>query len=173
MAECDFCSLAEKGEKIYEDDKSVAIASPMPASKGHVLVIPKEHFTILEQIPDFIAGHLFVLANKISTVMFETMRVHGTNVIIENGSAAGQKFAHFSINVIPRSENDGLGFSWTPKKLSDEEMSSAELQLKEHTKNVGGFEKEENKPIMLDETKTTVLPVTENDYLLRQLRRIP
>lgn len=172
MAECDLCEIAEKGEKIFEDGKSFAAMSPEPASRGHAIIAPKEHFTILEQVPDFITGHLFSLANKISTAMFETLRVHGTNIIIENGSAAGQKVAHVSINVIPRSENDGLGFSWTPTTVSDEEMSAAELQLNEETANIGGFRKEETKLIAV-EKEETVIPETEEDYQLRQLRRIP
>src|SRR3989338_3155345 len=115
MGDCAYCDLAEKGDKLFEDDNAIAAMSPEPASRGHALVMPKEHFTILEQVPDFIAGRLFALANKISTAMFETLRVSGTNIIIENGSAAGQKIAHLSINIIPRSENDGLGFNWMPK----------------------------------------------------------
>ena len=164
--------MAEKGEKLFEDDKAAVVPSKNPASRGHVLVMPKEHFTILEQIPDFLAGHLFSIANKASTAIFETLRVNGTNIIIENGIAAGQKIAHFSINVIPRSENDGIGFIWQPIQVSDDEMSSAELQLKEHTKNVGAFQKEEKKVIEVND-REEVMPGDEEDYLLRQLRRIP
>ena len=69
-------------------------------------------------------------------------------------------------------ENDGLGFNWMPRQLPDEEMSTAELQLKEHTKNVGGFQKDEGKPITVQDEKT-VLPTSEDDYFIRQLRRIP
>lgn len=172
MAECEHCEMALKGERLFEDEKVAVVPSNRPASRGHALVIPKEHFTILEQIPDFLAGHLFSIANKVSTSIFETMRVHGTNIIIENGIAAGQKIAHFAINIIPRSENDGIGFVWQPMQVSDEEMSSAELQLKEHTKNLGLFQKEEKKLLEVS-GKEDVIPANEEDYLLRQMRRIP
>ena len=171
MTECDYCKLIETGNVIYDDNKVVVALAPTPASLGHVIIIPKEHFTILEQMPDFIAGHMFSVANKVSTAIFETLRVHGTNIIIENGVSAGQRIAHFAINVIPRSENDGLGFNWMPKHLSDDDMSTAELQLKEHTKNVGVFEPEK-KAIKFDETQETI-PSNDEDYTLRQLRRIP
>ncbi len=164
--------MAEKGEKLFEDEKVAVVPSRNPASRGHALVIPKEHFTIMEQIPDFLAGHLFSIANKVSTSILETLRTHGTNIIIENGIAAGQKIAHFSINVIPRSENDGIGFIWQPMQVSDEELSGIELQLKEHTKNIGVFQKEEKK-VMEVSGKEDVIPANDEDYLLRQMRRIP
>ena len=63
MANCDHCNIPEN-ERIFEDGNAIVTLSPQPAGPGHVLVIPKEHFTILEQIPDFIAGHLFSIANK-------------------------------------------------------------------------------------------------------------
>ncbi|MAG15866.1 hypothetical protein CMO88_02290 [Candidatus Woesearchaeota archaeon] len=169
---CDYCEIVEKGEKLFEDDKLVVALSPVPASLGHVLVIPKEHFTILEQIPDFIAGHLFNVTNTVSTSVFETLRVHGINIIIENGISAGQRIAHFAINIVPRSENDGLGFNWTPKKFDDEEMSTVELQLKEQTDTIGGFEKEEKKALTVDDAHETI-PTNEDDYMLKQLNRLP
>ncbi len=164
--------MALKGEALFEDDKLAVVPSRRPASRGHILVIPKEHYTILEQIPDFLAGHLFSTANRASTKIFETLRVHGTNIMIENGIAAGQRIAHFAINIIPRSENDGIGFVWQPKQVSDDEMSAAELQLKEHTKNIGIFQKEEKKALEFND-KEEVMPGDEGDYILRQLRRIP
>jgi len=171
VAECDYCKLIERGNLIFDDKNVVVAISPSQAGLGHVLVIPKEHFTILEQIPDFIAGHMFSIANNISTAIFETLRAHGTNIIIENGVSAGQRIAHFAINVVPRSENDGLGFNWLPKRLSDDEMSTSELQLKEHAKNIGAFEKEK-KTITFDEKQESI-PDSDEDYTLRQLRRIP
>ncbi len=172
MAECEHCEMALKGETIFEDDNRAFVQSRSPASRGHVLVIPKEHYTILEQIPDFLAGHLFNTANRVSTAIFEMLRVNGTNVIIENGIAAGQRVAHFAINIVPRSENDGIGFAWQPRQISDDEMSVAELQLKEQAMNIGGFQKEEKKLMEVNE-KENVMQSEDDDYLLRQMKRIP
>ena len=174
MATCEYCTLVEKGEKIVEDDKSVVVLSAAPASKGHLLVLPKQHYTILEQVPDFLAGHLFNVANTVSTMLFETLRIHGTNIIIENGTAAGQKIAHMAINIIPRSENDGLGFNWQPRQLSEDAMSSAELQLKDASKNIGAFEAEKKEPVNVDKKEKVIrAPDEAESYLLRQLHRIP
>ena len=171
MADCEYCRIPEN-ERIFEDDKAIVALSPAPCSPGHVLVVPKEHFTILEQVPDFITGHLFSIANRISTAIFERMRVQGTNIIAENGIAAGQKIAHFAISVIPRSDNDGLGFNWEPVQSSEDELSTVELQLKEESKDVGDFEKEKKEPIKADVSKE-VIQSSEEDYKLRQLRRMP
>ena len=172
MANCNHCNIPEN-ERIFEDGNAIVTLSPKPAGPGHVLVIPKEHFTILEQIPDFIAGHLFSIANKMSTTLFERMRVNGTNVIAQNGIAAGQKIAHFAINVIPRTENDGLGFNWQPVELSEEELATVELQLKEESKSIGDFEKEKKKPIKVEDKQKELVSGSKEDYKLRQLRRLP
>ena len=172
MADCDHCNIPEN-ERIFEDETAIVALSSKPASPGHVLVIPKEHFTILEQIPDFIAGHLFSVANKISTTIFERMRVNGTNVIAQNGIAAGQKIAHFALNVIPRTENDGLGFNWPPVEASEEELDTVQLQLKEESKGIGDFEREKKEPIKIEDEKKELISGSEEDYKLRQLRRLP
>ena len=172
MANCDHCNIPEN-ERIFEDGNAIVTLSPQPAGPGHVLVIPNEHFTILEQVPDFIAGHLFSIANKMSTTLFERMRVNGTNVIAQNGIAAGQKIAHFAINVIPRTENDGLGFNWQPVEVSEEELATVELQLKEESKSIGDFEKEGKKPIKVEDKQKELVSGSKEDYKLRQLRRLP
>lgn len=172
---CEFCELMEKGEnKVYEDEKVVAMLSTRPASIGHILVMPKEHYPIIEQVPDYIIAHLFQITNKISTAIFEAIRVQGTNIIVTNGVAAGQRYNHFIVNIIPRAPDDGLSFQWKSKQLSEEEMSTVELQVKEKTKNIGGFEKEPEKPVEMDREAKVISESKENEnYLLKQLRRIP
>ena len=170
---CEICELIG-GRKhiVYEDEKVVAMLSTRPAAMGHILVMPKSHYSIVEQAPDYIVNHLFKIVNKISMVVFEVLKVHGTNVIVTNGVAAGQRFNHFIVNIIPRMQDDGLNFQWQPKQLTEEEMSTVELQVKEQTKNIGGFEREPEKPVEIEEKKE-VLPADEDNYLTKQLRRIP
>ena len=95
-----------------------------------------------------------------------------TNVIIENGTGAQQQIPHLSLGIIPRVEGDGLNFQWQPKKLSDEQMGLAELQLKELTKNFG-IEPEKKEPIKLDDEKAKGEAVKKSSYMTRQLRRLP
>jgi len=172
--ECILCQIIDgkiPSEKIYEDENILAILDINGANPGHVFVIPKEHFTILEQVPDFLVGKLFDTANRISSCLFETMNIQGTNVFITNGVAAGQAAAHFMINIIPRKDNDGINITWQPKQLTEDEMSTVELQLKEATKNIGGFEtKSEIEKISTQESESIS---DEDNYLMRQMRRIP
>lgn len=171
---CHYCqAIADKAKgKIYEDDKVVALLEEKPASQGHVLVIPKEHYPIIEQVPDFIVSHSFDIANKISIALFETLKAQGTNIIVNNGIAGGQESAHFMINVIARKENDGLNFQWVTKQLSEEEMSTVELQMKEQAKSIGEFQSEKAKPIEM-ETKAKKIASGEENYLWKRARRVP
>jgi len=163
-----------KGKKglLFEDDKLAILLAPKPATAGHILLVPKEHRTILEQVPDFVIGKLFDKANKVSMAVFEALGAEGTNILVNNGTAAGQTTTHCVINVLPRRENDGLSFVWQPKQLSEEEMSTIELKLKEETKNIGAFEKEQPKPKELPKPEE-VKEAEEVNYLLKQLERLP
>ncbi len=172
MSNCNLCTLAEeKKDLLYEDERLVALLHPTPAREGHILIVPKQHFAIMEQVPDFVMSELFIKTNKISTACFEGLGADGTNIIIRNGIAAGQKQNHFSIDVIPRKENDGLNFAWVTKRLSEEEMSTVELKLKEEVQGVGEFEKEKPKPLEIK--KPQELSDSEDDYLMKQLKRLP
>ena len=176
MADCKICAMSEKGElkKIYEDVKVIAALSPEPVSQGHILIIPKKHYPILEQIPDYDIAYMFDIANKISISLFEVLQVQGTNIFVENGIAAGQKYSHFMINLIPRMPNDGINLEWTPKQLTEEEMSTIELKVKEQIGIVGNFEEEKKEPIKLDKKPETIKESKdEEDYLIKSLRRIP
>lgn len=171
MISCKFCEAVEKKEGlVYEEDGAAIILNKSPAMPGHLLVLPKEHFTIIEQTPDATVKKLAKLSNKASTALLKVLGASGTNVIIENGTGAEQQVPHISLNVIPRIEGDGLNFQWQPKKLSDEQMSMIELQLKEQTKDMG-VAPDKKEPVKLDGAKGEV--VKKSNYLTRQLRRIP
>ena len=168
---CQYCdSIAKKERVVFEDDISVIMLHPSPAMPGHVIALPKQHFTILEQTPDDIIRKLAALANKASTALVNVLGATGTNVIVENGTAAEQQVPHLSINVIPRVDGDGMNFQWHPKKISEEQMSLIELQMKEQTKSLG-VEAEKKEPLKMDEPKSE--PVKKGDYLTRQLKRRP
>jgi len=142
------------------------------ANPGHCFVMPKNHYPIIEQVPDIEIGRLFQVSNKISSAIFECLQIQGTNIFIANGIPAGQTVAHFTINVIPRKDNDGINLQWQPKQLSEEEMSTVELKLKEQTKNIGHFEKEEKKA-KVQIPKPVALSEDEEGYFSKQMRRLP
>lgn len=158
-------------KKIYEDDLVMAVLDVNGANPGHCFVLPKNHYPIIEQVPDIEIGRLFQVSNKISSAIFESLGAQGTNLFVANGIPAGQTVAHFTINVVPRKENDGINLQWQPKQLTEEEISTVELKLKEQTKSIV-IEKEEKKtkekipkPVSLSEE--------EEEYFTKQMRRLP
>ena len=170
---CQIISNKVPSKKIYEDDLVLAVLDVNGANPGHCFVMPKNHYPIIEQVPDAEIGKLFQVSNKVSTAIFETLGAHGTNIFVANGIPAGQTVAHFIINVIPRKENDGINLQWQPKQLSEEEMSTVELKLKEQAKNAGNFEKDAKKEQKIHAPKPVFRSEEEEEYFTRQMRRIP
>lgn len=175
MSECDLCQQIEKKiGVVYEDDEITALLSPTPASTGHLVVAPKQHHIILEQVPDWVMGKMFTTANKLSISLFEGMGVHGTNIHIANGEPAGQVVPHIAVNVVPRNENDGLNLLWQPKQLPEEEMASAEAALKEETKSIMSFITEKPSKAEVKKAEKIAYKLSdEENYLIKSLRRIP
>lgn len=172
---CLVCQIIEgkiPSKKIYEDDLVMAVLDVNGSSPGHCFVIPKNHYPIIEQVPDVEVSRLFQVSNKISSAIFESLGAQGTNIFVANGIPAGQTVAHFMINIIPRKENDGINLQWQPKQLNEEEISTIELKLKEQAKNIGYFEKEEKKP-RVHAPKPVSFSEEEDEYFIKQMRRLP
>ena len=172
---CIVCQIIENkipSKKIYEDELVLAVLDVNGANPGHCFVMPKIHYPIIEQVPSEDIGRLFQVSNKISGAIFESLSAKGTNIFVANGVPAGQTIAHFTINVIPRMENDGINLLWQPRQLSEEEMSTVELRLKEQTKNIGNFEKEV-KQAKMQALEPAFLPEDEEEYFSKQMRRLP
>lgn len=138
---CKLCNIKENKPllqmmKVYQDEKAIALLSKKPASICHVILFPTNHYTIIEQVPDDEIAHLFSVANKISRAMFESLNIQGTNIFVQNGVAAGQEEPHFIVHIIARTENDGIKLQWEPKKMSDEQLGTAELSYKQFTDGI-------------------------------------
>ena len=169
MAECIICDLVEGKipiKRIYEDDEILAFLDFNAGNIGHSFVVPKKHIPIFEQVPDELVEKLFKIANKVSTALFETLKIDGTNIFITNGVSAGQTVAHFTINVIPRKEKDGINLQWEPKQLSEEEMSTVELKIKESAENV--IPKPEPKQ---QTAEKTIIKGNDENYLWKSMNR--
>lgn len=121
--QCIFCQIITgkiPSKKVYDDDLCQAILDVNPAAKGHLLLLPKEHYAIMPQIPEKVIGYLFTVSKNLSQIMLKVLKVSGTNIFIANGPAAGQRAQHFLIHIIPRLESDGV-FP-VPEKLIDKAM---------------------------------------------------
>lgn len=123
--QCPFCLMVQGQipvKKVYEDDICLAILDINPANKGHILLFPKTHYQLLAQADDNEVAHLFKIANKLSTAVFEAVEAQGTNILVANGPVAGQTSPHVLINIIPRFEKDKVSIGWQPQKIDEKEM---------------------------------------------------
>ena len=120
---CIFCKIAA-GEipsaTIYEDDDFRVILDIEPASKGHALILPKDHYANLYELPEELASKALVVAKKVITKMTEIVGCDGYNVLQNNGEAAGQTVFHFHMHLIPRYKEDDVTIKWNPGALTDE-----------------------------------------------------
>jgi|SRR3989344_2538838 len=121
MDECIFCKIV-RGEIpssiVLDTDKVIAFLDIRPVNKGHVLVVPKEHFETLLDGSENILRDMIVAAKKIGKSFRKALKADGFNLGMNNFAAAGQVVFHAHLHVIPRFENDGLQH-W-PGKTYDE-----------------------------------------------------
>lgn len=122
-AQCPFCQIVNgkiPSKKVYEDDLLLGILDINPASKGHILLLPKEHYPIMPLIPPDTFKELFRKANALSKVCQKALLCSSTTMFIANGGAAGQQSSHFMMHVIPRDKGDGLECLEPPKNDLDD-----------------------------------------------------
>lgn len=130
---CIFCKIAN-GEipsaTVYEDDEFRAILDLGPASKGHALILSKNHFKDICEADDATAGKLFPLAAKIGAAMKKGLGADGFNIVQNNGSSAGQTVFHLHVHVIPRYEGGPTIVSWDPGKAESDELTKTADMIK-------------------------------------------
>ena len=120
---CIFCKIAN-GEipsaTVYEDDRFRAILDMGPASKGHTLILPKEHFKDVCALDEGYASRVLSLGGKIGAAMKKSLGCSGFNLVQNNGASAGQTVFHFHMHLIPRYKDDDVKMGWKPGKLTEE-----------------------------------------------------
>ena len=92
----------------YEDTSVVAFMDIQPVNAGHVLVVPREHYESVEDIPSHLATHLFHVANELAPIVKRVASADGLNIVVNSGAAAGQDVFHYHVHVIPRRQDDGF-----------------------------------------------------------------
>lgn len=132
---CIFCKLAN-GEiptnAIYEDDDFKVILDVSPASKGHALILPKEHYANIYEIDEEVLAKASRLAKKIITHEKEILKCDGYNVVQNNGEVAGQTVFHYHMHLIPRyaSDDNTNVIEWKHKEFTDDEMAQICKEMK-------------------------------------------
>ncbi|HVO36906.1 MAG TPA: HIT family protein [Candidatus Acidoferrum sp.] len=122
---CTFCRIVrneEEASRIYEDENVVAFLDDRPVNEGHTLVIPKEHYENIYEIPDEQIAYLFKIVKKVAQAIAEGEEAGGISIVQNNGKAAHQNIFHFHVHIIPRYEGQE---SRRPREI----VSKGELDL--------------------------------------------
>ena len=131
--DCIFCKLANgvfPTNSIYEDENFNVILDVGPATKGHALILPKNHYANIYEIPEDTAGEVMKLAKKMAIHMTEKLNCDGFNLVQNNGEVAGQTVFHFHYHLIPRYKDDNQNILWEPTSPSAEELEGLRDLLK-------------------------------------------
>jgi histidine triad (HIT) family protein len=110
-ADCVFCKIVAKEipcYQVYEDSETLVFVDLQPSTKGHVLVIPKDHVENIYGLSDEAACRLMMTVKKVAIAVKNGTDAEGVNLIMNNEEAAGQMIFHAHIHIIPRHNDDGL-----------------------------------------------------------------
>lgn len=123
---CIFCKIINgniPSRKVYEDEDFIAMMDVSPATKGHCLILPKDHYANLFEMPEELAAKALPIAKKVGAHLKEALGCEGLNLVQNNGEVAGQTVHHFHMHLIPRYA-DGVitDVTWGHTNFSDEEM---------------------------------------------------
>ena len=124
--DCIFCKIANgeiPSKTLYEDADFRVILDLSPATKGHALILPKEHAANIYELPEETAGKVFKLAKKLATKMTDKLGADGFNIVQNNGEIAGQTVFHFHLHLIPRYADDNQKILWNPTSPSAEDLA--------------------------------------------------
>lgn len=103
---CDIVNGKEDAEILYENDEVISFLDIRPVNYGHALVVPKKHFENFSSLPDSNLKELISATQFLSEKIVSSLEADGFNVIVNNGTAAGQTIFHFHFHIIPRFKND-------------------------------------------------------------------
>lgn len=132
--DCIFCKIANgeiPSNTVYEDEDFRAILDLSPASKGHALILPKQHSDDALSADAATASKIFPIAIKVGNAMKAALSCDGVNILQNNGEAAGQTVFHLHVHVIPRMKEDGVGITWKQLTSDPEEQKALAAKIAE------------------------------------------
>jgi histidine triad (HIT) family protein len=131
--DCLFCGIVAgdvPGQVVDSDEHTVAFMDINPATRGHALVVPRNHSADLLEIDEQDLGHTMVAAQRLARRMREVLKPAGFNLLNSCGSEAWQTIFHFHVHVIPRYEDDPLKLPWVPGPGDENEIASVADKLR-------------------------------------------
>ncbi len=171
MNKCKVCDAAAAPRAVlFEDEDLVAYLPEDAVTTAHVVVATKRHFPSIFEAPDYLVAWAFAIANKLSKVLIESLNMQGLNTLVQIGRGS----EHFTINIIPRFENDGLKLMWNPSKGDMDELKNVQGAFNSATSGKWIFETKGKVQEEKSEKNNVLKPVAgEENYLLKQLHRYP
>jgi histidine triad (HIT) family protein len=140
VSDCVFCDIAAgevSAEIVLADETAVAFLDRRPLFKGHVLVIPREHYETLADLPAALVGPLFTRVQRVSAALPTALGAQGSFVALNN--VVSQSVPHLHVHVVPRTRGDGLrGFFWPRQKYADDAEAAVYAQRIRDALAVGG-----------------------------------
>lgn len=131
--DCIFCRIVAgeiPSHKVYEDDHTLAFLDINPATRGHTLVIPKQHAADIFDIPSEAISAVSRTVQRVARIMRSTLRPDGVNTVQNNGPAAGQVVMHYHMHVIPRWDGDRALGMWRPGTTDHAAFSALAAELR-------------------------------------------
>ncbi len=114
---CAFCKIVryDDGSRVFEDEHTIAFLDHRPLFPGHCLLIPRNHFETIQDLPDSLLAPLFANVRMLSTAV--ELGVHAEGTFIAANNRVSQSVPHFHMHIVPRTKGDGLkGFFWPRRK---------------------------------------------------------
>jgi len=135
--DCIFCKVVAgeipgeiPAEVVDSDERTITVMDINPATRGHVVVIPREHSENLLTVSEEDLNATMAAVRRIARRMEETLSPAGFNVLNNVGRAAWQSIFHFHVHVIPRYEDDPLQLPWLPEPADSEELAAVAAELR-------------------------------------------
>ena len=132
--DCIFCEIVAgniPAAKVYEDEHVFAFMDIAPANPGHTLVIPKQHYRNIFDMPPEVGSQIMKAAIPIANAIKTTLNPDGLNLFQANEAAGFQTVFHFHLHVIPRWEDDSIRSPWRPRNGNPEEIDDIAAKIRE------------------------------------------
>jgi histidine triad (HIT) family protein len=132
---CIFCKIVKKqlpSSVIYEDDLMIAFLDIRPVNEGHTLIIPKEHYADIFDIPSELLGKIHQVTKKIAIAVKEAVIADGISIIQQNGKAANQDIFHLHVHVIPQFTGKRIKSFSDLQIAAQNQLDQAAAKIKQH-----------------------------------------
>lgn len=132
---CVFCKIARKqapASFVYEDENVMAVLDIRPLNEGHTLVIPKEHYETIFEIPEKQIAYLYRIVKRTAVAVQKATGADGISVFQQNGKAAGQQIFHLHVHVVPRFEGQKLSRFGEIPETSKEKLDQVAANIRRH-----------------------------------------